>query len=179
MIHLSARLAWHDNGWDGCVCQAPHLNASCIVHQVIREARDDQKERDHAGVHFADLNGWRPPCSRDATVYANRGFVMTHSDPLERRFLAPITEEVPPHTSLPAPYRWMREENFRDICETRGLSIRGPENPEKEVGWIYEPDRQRARADLASCRPKVQQHRQRKGPEQAPFAWDRHLRPKL
>lgn len=143
MIHLSARLAWHDNGWDGCVCQAPHLNASCIVHENIRDARKDEKEREHAGVHFVDLKGWLPPCSRDATVYADQGFVLTHKDPLERSFLKPVKERIPPYTVLPAPYRWMREENFRDICETEGFSIRGPENVNKEVGWVYEPDRQR------------------------------------
>ena len=33
--HLSVRLAWHDRAWDGHVCDAPHLNAHCIVHQHI------------------------------------------------------------------------------------------------------------------------------------------------
>lgn len=47
-IHLLARLAWHDRGWDSRVCDAPHLNASCIVHQHIRDSRDDDKERQHA-----------------------------------------------------------------------------------------------------------------------------------
>lgn len=35
MIHLSARIAWHDNGWDGCICQEPHYNSSCIVQENI------------------------------------------------------------------------------------------------------------------------------------------------
>lgn len=60
-IHLSARLAWHDRGWDGRVCDAPHLNASCIVHQHIRDSRDDDKERRSSGMSFADLKGWLPP----------------------------------------------------------------------------------------------------------------------
>jgi len=42
--HLSIRLAWHDRGWDAHVCDAPHLNARCIVHQHIRDTRDDDKE---------------------------------------------------------------------------------------------------------------------------------------
>jgi hypothetical protein len=53
VIHLSARLAWHDNGWDGCFCRAPHLNASCIVHTGIRDARDDGMGRAHPGVLFS------------------------------------------------------------------------------------------------------------------------------
>ena len=63
--HLSARLAWHDRGWDGRVCDEPHLNAHCIVHQHIRDSRDDEKERRFAGAPLSELDGWLPPCSRD------------------------------------------------------------------------------------------------------------------
>jgi exodeoxyribonuclease V alpha subunit len=142
LIHLSARLAWHDTGWNGCICREPHLNASCIVQEQIRDGRDDELERAHAGVPLADLPGWLPPCCRDIAAYADRGFTFTHQDPLDRTFLGPITEEIPPYACLPAPYRWMLEGSFRDICEAKGLAIRGPTNPEKETGWVYEPDRQ-------------------------------------
>ena len=144
MIHLSARLAWHDNGWDGCVCQEPHLNSSCIVQHNIRDERQDELERAHAGVPFSELPGWFPPCCRDTAAYAERGFRFVHRDPLDRDFLSPIDEEIAPHTCLPAPYRWLREENFRDICEAEGLSIRGSDTEGKERGWVYEPDRQTA-----------------------------------
>jgi hypothetical protein len=142
LIHLSARLAWHDTGWNGCVCREPHLNASCIVQEQIRDGRDDELERAHAGVPLADLPGWLPPCCRDTAAYSNRSFTFVHNDPLDRSFLKPITEEIPPYACLPAPYRWMLEASFRDICEAEGLTIRGPTNPEKETGWVYEPDRQ-------------------------------------
>lgn len=105
--HLSVRLAWHDRGWDGRVCDAPHLNAHCIVHQHIRDARDDEVERDSAGIALADLDGWLPPCSRDPAAYGDRGFAMVHHDPLEYRGLPPVAEDVPPYSSCPAPYRWM------------------------------------------------------------------------
>ena len=87
MIHLSSRLAWHDSGWNGCVCQNPHLNASCIVNKNIRESRDDKLERDHAGLSMVELDGWRPPCSRDINTFSNQSFDLVHSDPLERNFL--------------------------------------------------------------------------------------------
>jgi hypothetical protein len=37
----------------------------------------------------------------------------------------------------------MREENFRAVCESENLSIRGPEDAKKDKGWVFEPDRQR------------------------------------
>ena len=125
--HLSARLAWHDRGWDGRVCAAPHLNAHCIVHQHIRDSRDDDKERKFAGTALSELDGWLPPCSRDPAAYADRGFVIVHRDPLEFRQLPSVSEDLPPYSSCPAPYRWMREEFFQEVCEAEDLTIRGPE----------------------------------------------------
>ncbi len=140
--HLSARLAWHDRGWDGRVCDTPHLNAHCIVHQHIRDARDDAKEREFAGTPLAELNDWLPPCSRDPGAYADRGFVIEHRDPLDFRKLPSVSEDIPPYSSCPAPYRWMREEFFQEVCEAEDLSIRGPDDP-RSNGWVFEPDRQR------------------------------------
>lgn len=144
MIHLSARLSWNDASWNGCVCKFPHLNASCIANETIRDERDDEKEREFAGVHINQLDGWKPPCSRDILAYSPMGMKFTHSDPLQRSFLHPTDEEILPYTVLPAPYRWLREEAFRDICEAEGLSIRVSDNLTKERGWVYEPDRQTA-----------------------------------
>ncbi|QCQ22088.1 hypothetical protein FDQ92_07855 [Desulfoglaeba alkanexedens ALDC] len=140
--HLSVRLAWHDRSWDGHVCDLPHLNAHCIVHQHIRDSRNDEKERETAGKPLAELDGWLPPCSRDPAAYAARGFTIVHQDPLEFRKLPAVSESIPPYSSCPAPYRWMREEFFQEVCEAEDLSIRGPDNP-RSNGWVFEPDRQR------------------------------------
>ena len=140
--HLSVRLAWHDRGWDGRVCDAPHLNAHCIVHQHIRDSRDDDKERKFAGTALSELDGWLPPCSRDPAAYADRGFVIVHRDPLEFRQLPSVSEDLPPYSSCPAPYRWMREEFFQEVCEAEDLTIRGPDEA-RSNGWVFEPDRQR------------------------------------
>jgi len=140
--HLSVRLAWHDRAWDGHVCDAPHLNAHCIAHQHIRDSRDDKRERAAASTPLAQLEGWLPPCSRDPAAYAERGFTIVHQDPLEFRKLPAVSEDIPPYSSCPAPYRWMREEFFQEVCETEDLSIRGPDDP-RSNGWVFEPDRQR------------------------------------
>ena len=139
--HLSIRLAWHDRGWDGHVCDAPHLNAHCIVHKHIRNSRDDNRENTAAGEPLAELENWLPPCSRDPATYSDRGFVIEHRDPLDHRKLPSVLERIPPYTTCPAPYRWMREEYFQEICESENLSIRGPDNPNSK-NWVVEPDRQ-------------------------------------
>jgi exodeoxyribonuclease V alpha subunit len=140
--HLSVRLAWHDRGWDGHVCDHPMANFGCIAHQHIRSSRQDELERTHAGQRLESLHGWLPPCCRDPGAYSKIGYRISHEDPLEREFLLAIDEEVPPYSCCPSPYRWMREESFMHVCESENLDLRGPNNSEKELGWVSEPDRQ-------------------------------------
>lgn len=141
--HLSVRLAWHDRGWDGRVCDQPHLNGSCIAHEHIREGRDDDRERRASGVLIANLKDWQPPCSRDPGAFSPMGYRIEHRDPLEFRNLPSVTEDLPPYSSCPAPYRWMREDQFRGLRDEQGFNIPGP--PEtRETGWVYEPARQSA-----------------------------------
>lgn len=140
--HLSARLVWHDNGWDGCVCQNPKGNTYCIVHQHVRENRQDEEEQRSKGLPLQQLTRL-PPCSRDTGAFAPRSYRAIHSDPLEFRRLLPVEEDVPPYSCCPSPYRWMREENFRNVCEAENLRIRQPDT-EKDGGWVMESDRQKA-----------------------------------
>ncbi|HEU0026794.1 MAG TPA: AAA family ATPase [Ktedonobacterales bacterium] len=140
--HLSARLAWHDRGWDGTVCAAPHLNASCISLRHVRKGRNDERERKAAGATIATLPGWQPPCMQDAAAYAPRGYHVTYRDPLERRALPSAHDILPPYSCSPSPYRWLREENLPEILREENLSLRPPGQP-RDRGWVAEADRQR------------------------------------
>lgn len=143
--HLSARLVWHDRAWDGHVCDHASKNAYCVVQGHIRDARRDDQEDRAGGKPLAvvkDEEGWQPPCSRDPIAFSKIGYTITHNDPLEFRNLPSVEEELPPYSVCPSPYRWMREENFRSVCEDESLDIPGPPDVEKEAGWVFEPDRQ-------------------------------------
>jgi hypothetical protein len=146
-IHLSARLVWHDRAWDGHVCDQPGKNVYCVAHQHVREAFRDpdkvEREQKAASLPLAELDGWRPPCSRDPLAFSKIGASTTHEDPLERKALLPVSEELPPYSICPSPYLWMREDKFRFLCEREGLIISGPKNPKKERGWVAEPERQK------------------------------------
>ena len=140
--HLSTRLVWHDRAWDGCVCDSPSTNAYCLVHVHVRDSRDDAAETSAAGTPLSELDGWQPPCSRDPMAFSPRGFTITHHDPLEFRNLPSAVEEIPPYSVCPSPYRWMREENVRAICEQEKFDLRGPSDAKREYGWVFEPERQ-------------------------------------
>jgi len=141
--HLSARLVWHDNGWDGCLCQDPKANTSCIAHRHVRESRKDDEEQASAGVPLQQLKDRLPPCSRDTGAFSAHPYTVMHEDPLEFRRLLPVPEEVPAYSCCPSPYRWMREENFREVCEAESLRIRQADQADKDDGWVMEADRQK------------------------------------
>lgn len=141
--HLSVRLTWHDGAWNGSVCRKPACNVSCVQHQHVRESRNLRHEDKWAGMHLSEMEGaGLPPCSRDTAAFADRGYTIEHRDPLAHRKLPSTIEELPAYTCCPSPYRWMREENLRDVCDREGFSIR-PNDDGREAGWVYEPDRQR------------------------------------
>ncbi|MBX3358828.1 MAG: ATP-dependent RecD-like DNA helicase [Phycisphaeraceae bacterium] len=148
MVHLSARLVWHDRAWDGHVCDQPGKNVYCVAHKHVREAFRDpvkvEREEKAASLPLLELDGWRPPCSRDPLAFSRVGAATMHEDPLERRALLPVPEKLPPYSICPSPYLWMREDNFRFLCEREGLALPGPKNPKKEKGWVAEPGRQKA-----------------------------------
>jgi hypothetical protein len=114
-----------------------------MVQQHIRDGRDDDREDKAAGLPLADLKTWQPPCSRDPVAFSPRGYTISHDDPLEFRQLPSVREDVPPYSVCPSPYRWLREENFRNICEDEKLDIRDSDTKGKEFGWVFEADRQR------------------------------------
>lgn len=66
--HLTARLAWHNDGWNGAICKAPEKNTYCVgcksyPGDVIARERDLEIERRLAGRSGAELEGYVPPCS--------------------------------------------------------------------------------------------------------------------
>ena len=66
--HVTARLAWHNDGWNGAVCRAPEENTYCVGWKsfpgdVIARERDLAVEKCKAGCAGADLDGYIPPCS--------------------------------------------------------------------------------------------------------------------
>jgi len=70
------------------------------------------------------------------------GFAITHKDSVKNRKLPSVTEELGAFTCCPYPYRWMREENLREILEAERFKLRPSDDPGRANGWVYEPDRQ-------------------------------------
>lgn len=66
--HITARLAWHSDGWNGAICKAPEKNSYCVgcksfPGDVIARERDIETEKRLAGLSGIKLDGYVPPCS--------------------------------------------------------------------------------------------------------------------
>lgn len=125
------------------MCDSAVENSSCLVHKHVRETRDDELEMECGGCPLGELEEWQPPCSRDVNAFSPTPFWITHRDPLAWRGLPPVGEDMPPYSVCPAPYRWMREEQLRDVVETHQIDLPPPSDHDREQGWVNEPERQR------------------------------------
>lgn len=63
--HLTVRMAWHDNNWNGKVCCLPEENVYCVGnHSLLSErlARDRKLEFEKPETPIGKIPGYLPPC---------------------------------------------------------------------------------------------------------------------
>ena len=64
-IHISARIAWHDSGWNGHICRDPKANTYCVGQFTYQgdllAKRDVEWEQARSGRSCAALDSV-PPC---------------------------------------------------------------------------------------------------------------------
>ncbi len=61
--HLTIRVAWHDNKWNGAICRVPVKNSFCVALDRVYEERDDALEESMAEKSWDELfpAGMPPP----------------------------------------------------------------------------------------------------------------------
>ena len=155
-MHLTIRVAWHDNRWDGTICRVPSRNAFCIALDRIRETpRDDAKEDGLASKAWGDLKAEDlPPC------IAESGGFMT---PLEwtRQFKHPYQESssthahllptplnVPPFSTFAVPFWWMLRKNQNEINDSLPEPLPQDQDPPFRSAWVFGRERQESLSTL-------------------------------
>lgn len=152
--HLTVRVAWHEERWNGTVCRAASTNSFCLDLDRIREERDDAYENEIGLTHFADLPIDRlPPCRAESGAFMSaREIPQVREHPYQsipkaqptHGALRPTVVKVPPHSTLVVPFRWMLRQNQDAIDE------RMPVPPPPDVdspfpsAWVFSAARQEA-----------------------------------
>lgn len=113
-IHISARLAWHMDGWNGRVCQNPSANTWCIGRHsypgtAIAERRDLEIEQANKGKLCTAIKGdYIPPCIYSINAFGSEELT-AYADPPE--FFGDATRQkrwpLPPSTVCVWPFEEM------------------------------------------------------------------------
>ena len=113
-VHLTARLAWHDDGWDGRICKRPDFNTYCVGRHsfpgdVVARERDLEREMVNAGKPVAKLvSGELPPCIYSINAFGSQAIRGYSNPPDFFRDGAKRTEwDIPEATVCVWPYEAM------------------------------------------------------------------------
>ncbi|MFC2008405.1 AAA family ATPase, partial [Chloroflexota bacterium] len=157
--HLSVRVPWHDNGWNGTVCKNPRENGSCLVLKNIQPKKDVDQEEVIAGKPFAGLSESElPPCIKERAMFMCPEELITrtkHPYSESNEAYSHYREtplEIPTFSAPIVPFRWAMKnaENHRsEIADELGLAY----DPEKEPDlgfktiWVQNHENQRELLD--------------------------------
>lgn len=144
--HLSLRLAWHSDGWNGCICKDPKKNTYCIGKSsypgtLIAEERDLPYECDHSGYSCNKLDKIIA-CSNSVNAFGTES-IKHRSNPPD--FFNRETEvaffELPPSTACTWPYKEMYrdddEKNDYDQKLQRAEDFFEALTPRKSIVFYY------------------------------------------
>lgn len=154
-MHLTIRVAWHDNRWNGTVCRAPSANAFCLALERIRNApRDDAKENQLANtpwgqLRFDDL----PPCAAESGAFmtptewrrqVKHPYQLLPGTAATHGHLKPTVVTVPPYSTFAVPFWWMLRKNQEAIDTARPEQLPPDEEPPFTTPWVFGRARQEA-----------------------------------
>ena len=114
-FHLTARLAWHSDGWNGHICQEPKKNTYCVGSHsypgdMIAENRDLTWECECAGKACSKIKQI-PPCIYSINAFGDQTLTAYANPP---KFFDPGTQrrewELPPASVCVWPYEEMYRE---------------------------------------------------------------------
>lgn len=158
MFHLTQRVAWHDDKWNGTVCQNPSQNSFCIALDRIRVERNDDVETSMAGKPWSEIKpGELPPCKAEAGIFMNgtewvRRFVHPYSDSEKTAkthgHLIPKLLKIPPYSTFAVPFSWMLRENQKSIDAAQPTPLPPDVKPPFNTAWVFGHARQEALLDL-------------------------------
>ena len=143
--HLSVRVPWHDNGWNGTVCEAPHLNGACTKITRIGRKKKDEEEMRIAGKSYRDLYRKQVPyCFQENSAFMAEfpmDFKLEHDQADWLGFL-PAELIVPSYSLIVKPFRWLKKNSVREFNRNLRLDLDGSreEYPDFDSQWLNDAD---------------------------------------
>ena len=155
MKHISIRVPWHDNNWNGCVCKCPQNNPFCMMLRNISVSKDVIKEEKQANMSWEQLGPESlPACKGENGAFMNekaynRVFkhVYSNNKATPHHHLKPTQITVPPYTIFGVPFRYMSKDNAEEL-NLKYPNLAPDERAPFSTGWTYGSQRQ---FDILNC----------------------------
>lgn len=158
-MHLTIRVAWHDNRWNGTICRAPSANSFCIALDRIRAApRDDEKEDRLAGTPWCELaSGDLPPCQAEAGAFMSpREWIREVNHPYRgsnktrdtHGHLLPTPITASAYSTFAVPFWWMLRKNQEEVESRQAEPLPTDEKAPFRTPWVFGRARQEALTEL-------------------------------
>jgi ATP-dependent exoDNAse (exonuclease V) alpha subunit len=108
--HLTVRMAWHDNNWNGRICSRPEDNIYCVgTHSLLSDrlarTRNLDLEKNHKEVRLDQVKGYLPPCFWSSNAFSDKQIKVQHVHPFESLRTKVIDETLPPFSTFTWPFR--------------------------------------------------------------------------
>lgn len=137
--HISIRVPWHDNGWNGTVCSEPTDNNACLRLKNIYENRNDIEECKLCGECMVGHEDKLPCIGEGAAFMSGQEHRKITVHPYKKNNKETHghfreTEVVYPEYSFPArPFAWMMSDRIQNKANIYGIDY----NPaiEPQLGW--------------------------------------------
>jgi exodeoxyribonuclease V alpha subunit len=107
--HVTLRVAWHDNKWNGHICNDPKNNVYCsgfnsLLSERIRSRKEKNmaSELKYAGQSLAEID-YLPPCFWSVNLFGNEPIKAKHDNPAAPN-LVEIEEKLPARSMYSWPY---------------------------------------------------------------------------
>jgi exodeoxyribonuclease V alpha subunit len=123
-MHLTIRMAWHDNKWDGKVCQDPEKNTYCVgVHSLLADKIEKkrnieiEKHKDVKGKEVRNIKvpkklqdkfnveNYFPPCYWSINAFGKYPFKIIHTHAFQRLANKTINDTVKPYSFFTWPFK--------------------------------------------------------------------------
>ena len=111
--HLCLRMAWHDNKWNGAICNDPAKNDYCVgeyslLSERIRRRRnleiESRPECRGCKADAPELDGYQPPCFWSINAFGPDTLRFEHDNPIAEDF-PNIEEPLPPYSVISWPFK--------------------------------------------------------------------------
>lgn len=136
--HLTVRLAWHDNNWDGNICQNPEENVYCVgnhslLSERIERTRKLKLEQPNSCNKLDSIKGYIPPCYWSCNAFSSEKAKIFHEHPFNKPNSKPLAKNITEDLDKFSIFSWPFKSSFTRTNEEKKTQGKYPKYLEKNL----------------------------------------------